>query len=183
MTAPRGITQPPTSFIGSQCQGIHHAPLNTYNTKPKNESPTHTPPRKADLHAGIRKICITRDDNPHKDTHPHKEGRPFTQAIISMLATTIHKSNTTPHHQSGATTRTPNPPQTQEAKSRHLPPTQQARGLVVSKPNSVSGSFSKQRFPHHFSLFVVHQTPPTTGKGFLTASGMAHCHTLFRGAP
>ena len=64
----------------------------------------------------------------------------------------------------------PQPPeQTQEAKSRHLPPTQQTRGLVVSKPNSVSGSFSKQRFPHHFSLFVVHQTPPTTGKGFLTA--------------
>jgi hypothetical protein len=35
LTAPRGISQPPTSFIGSQCQGIHHAPLNTYNTKPK----------------------------------------------------------------------------------------------------------------------------------------------------
>ena len=33
LTAPRGISQPPTSFIGSQCQGIHHAPLNTYNTK------------------------------------------------------------------------------------------------------------------------------------------------------
>ena len=30
----RGLSQPPTSFIGSQCQGIHHAPLNTYNTKP-----------------------------------------------------------------------------------------------------------------------------------------------------
>ena len=37
LTAPRGISQPPTSFIGSQCQGIHHAPLNTYNTKPQNE--------------------------------------------------------------------------------------------------------------------------------------------------
>src|SRR5690348_16085571 len=33
LTAPRGLSQPPTSFIGSQCQGIHHAPLNTYNTK------------------------------------------------------------------------------------------------------------------------------------------------------
>ena len=33
LTAPRGISQPPTSFIGSRCQGIHHAPLNTYNTK------------------------------------------------------------------------------------------------------------------------------------------------------
>ena len=36
LTAPRGISQPPTSFIGSQCQGIHHAPLNTYNTKNQN---------------------------------------------------------------------------------------------------------------------------------------------------
>ncbi|SBS75384.1 hypothetical protein MHPYR_220060 [uncultured Mycobacterium sp.] len=33
LTAPRGITQPPTSFIGSQCQGIHHALLNTYKHK------------------------------------------------------------------------------------------------------------------------------------------------------
>ena len=31
LAAPRGLSQPPTSFIGSQCQGIHHAPLNTYN--------------------------------------------------------------------------------------------------------------------------------------------------------
>ena len=30
LAAPRGISQPPTSFIGSQCQGIHHAPLHTY---------------------------------------------------------------------------------------------------------------------------------------------------------
>lgn len=35
LTTPRGISQPPTSFIGPQCQGIHHAPLHTYNTKPK----------------------------------------------------------------------------------------------------------------------------------------------------
>lgn len=33
LTAPRGISQPPTSFIGSRCQGIHHAPLNTYKHK------------------------------------------------------------------------------------------------------------------------------------------------------
>ena len=38
LTAPRGISQPPTSFIGSRCQGIHHAPLNTYlHTKTKEE--------------------------------------------------------------------------------------------------------------------------------------------------
>lgn len=33
LTAPRGISQPPTSFIGSRCQGIHHVPLNTYKHK------------------------------------------------------------------------------------------------------------------------------------------------------
>ena len=27
LTAPRGLSQPPTSFIGSWCQGIHHVPL------------------------------------------------------------------------------------------------------------------------------------------------------------
>ena len=41
-----------------------------------------------------------------------------------MLATTIHKSNTTPHHQDGATT---------------THPQRESRGSVVSKPNSVSG--------------------------------------------
>src|SRR5438270_4934888 len=28
--APRGLSQPPTSFIGSWCQGIHRAPLLTW---------------------------------------------------------------------------------------------------------------------------------------------------------
>ena len=29
LTAPRGLSRPPTSFIGSWCQGIHHTPLTT----------------------------------------------------------------------------------------------------------------------------------------------------------
>ena len=29
LTAPRGLSQPPTSFIGSWCQGIHRVPLLT----------------------------------------------------------------------------------------------------------------------------------------------------------
>jgi hypothetical protein len=29
LAAPRGLSQPPTSFIGSWCQGIHRAPLTT----------------------------------------------------------------------------------------------------------------------------------------------------------
>ena len=30
LTAPRGLSRPPTSFIGSWCQGIHHTPLTIY---------------------------------------------------------------------------------------------------------------------------------------------------------
>ena len=46
LTAPRGISQPPTSFIGSRCQGIHHAPLNTYKTqKPETKIAKQTKPK------------------------------------------------------------------------------------------------------------------------------------------
>lgn len=46
LAAPRGLSQPPTSFIGSQCQGIHHAPLNTYKHKTniRNCTSTRQPP-------------------------------------------------------------------------------------------------------------------------------------------
>jgi hypothetical protein len=40
LTAPRGLSQPPTSFIGSWCQGIHRAPLTTWPHK----KPTHPRP-------------------------------------------------------------------------------------------------------------------------------------------
>ena len=40
LTAPRGLSQPPTSFIGSWCQGIHRVPLTTWPHK----NPTHPRP-------------------------------------------------------------------------------------------------------------------------------------------
>src|SRR3712207_4358737 len=45
LAAPRGLSQPPTSFIGSWCPGIHRVPLTTwphnYN-KPHAGAPAHT---------------------------------------------------------------------------------------------------------------------------------------------
>ena len=38
LTAPRGLSQPPTSFIGSWCPGIHRVPLTTW---PHKKPPTH----------------------------------------------------------------------------------------------------------------------------------------------
>ncbi len=124
LTAPRGLSQPPTSFIGSQCQGIHHAPLNTYNTKPNKQEKLH-------------------HNNPH--TPPTRNPKAHTDNTCDlMLATTIHKSNTTPHHQDGATTTTPQPPGQTPTIRRPAPPHPQQPGMgaaepVASGPNSVSG--------------------------------------------
>ena len=42
LTAPRGLSQPPTSFIGSWCQGIHRAPLTTWPHKNPPTTPGRT---------------------------------------------------------------------------------------------------------------------------------------------
>src|SRR6476620_1478211 len=49
LAAPRGLSQPPTSFIGSWCPGIHRVPLTTcpinlQPNKPTNTNQTATPP-------------------------------------------------------------------------------------------------------------------------------------------
>ncbi len=50
LTAPRGLSWPPTSFIGSWCQGIHRAPLKTWpqmlaSTVQFSTTTSHPPPR------------------------------------------------------------------------------------------------------------------------------------------
>ena len=54
LTAPRGLSWPPTSFIGSWCQGIHRAPLKTWPQMlastvqfSNNDQPPTTPPIQA----------------------------------------------------------------------------------------------------------------------------------------
>ena len=41
LAAPRGLSQPPTSFIGSWCQGIHRAPLLTWHYSHKKDARVH----------------------------------------------------------------------------------------------------------------------------------------------
>ena len=54
LTTPRGLSWPPTSFIGSWCQGIHRAPLKTWPQMlastvqfSNNDQPPITPPLQA----------------------------------------------------------------------------------------------------------------------------------------
>src|SRR5215212_2130351 len=83
-----------------------------------------------------------------------------------MLATTIHKSNTTPHHQSRATTKTLSPVSHRSG--------QRDSGPVASKPNSVSGNPSPHqtrcgsivccctRTPTHYRSASIHTESPRT---------------------
>ena len=63
LTAPRGLSRPPTSFIGSWCQGIHRAPLKTWPQMlastvqfSSNDQPPTTPtsPRRSSLGSALR---------------------------------------------------------------------------------------------------------------------------------
>ncbi len=77
LAAPRGISQPPTSFIGSRCQGIHHAPLNTYKSqKPRNKN-CKTNKTKASLVRCSQPLSTKQTPHPttkmeRQHTHPHK---------------------------------------------------------------------------------------------------------------
>ena len=82
LAAPRGLSQPPTSFIGSQCQGIHHAPLNTYKHK-----------------TNIRN-CTSANNNQHPHTPPERETR-RRHGHCSLDARNHYPriKHHTPHHQ------------------------------------------------------------------------------------
>src|SRR5687767_844753 len=58
LAAPRGLTQPPTSFIGSWCPGIHRVPLTTWPHK----KPHTTSARKDTCCAGLQ-LCKTEKED------------------------------------------------------------------------------------------------------------------------
>ncbi len=157
MTAPRGITQPPTSFIGSQCQGIHHAPLNTYNTKQLKI-------------LGRIKNCII---NAHKQ-HPPPQGKP---APLYARCSQPLSTNQTPHPTTKAGQQQPTPNRIRGATptgATDLSPVSRTgrrdSGPVVSKPNSVSGNSitaqsSRSRIPLRINVCCAPDPHPLQVKG------------------
>ena len=86
MTTPRGLTQPFTSFIGSACQGIHHAPLIT-NT----QTTTH---KHAGGHTSELDKKLIKEKRNHTNTH--KQTTKAAYLVCLMLASTIQFSHNTP---------------------------------------------------------------------------------------
>ena len=87
LTAPRGLSQPPTSFIGSWCPGIHRVPLTTWPHK----NPTHHP-RKEMLCGPTRTL---RTNKESKDARVHC-------AVLNVRPDTDHRHPTSPATPSGA---------------------------------------------------------------------------------
>lgn len=137
LPTPQGISQAPTSFIGSRCQGIHHVPLITCPQQTTNTHNNH----QTTVHHAHRKVLVVTQilKNTKTITKQHKQKPPTTRcrppplttrslnntSCGRMLASTMNKSNNQeaqPAH--------PDPP-----PKRDVPA--QAR-LMPQIPNSVS---------------------------------------------
>lgn len=114
LTAPRGLSWPPTSFIGSWCQGIHRAPLKTWPQMlastvqfSSNDQPPTTPTRRlSSLGPASRRSRLTvrtlrhptarpaHSINPHvprrSSTSDNQSSAPNSQRSTHELTTVEH---------------------------------------------------------------------------------------------
>ena len=89
LTAPRGLSQPPTSFIGSWCPGIHRVPLTTW---PHTKTP-HNRARKDTRRAGLQELSSIKSQ---KDARVHC-------AVLNVRPDTDQPTPPDPHIPSGST--------------------------------------------------------------------------------
>src|ERR1700712_2112169 len=84
LAAPRGLSQPPTSFIGSWCQGIHRAPLTTW---PHKKTHPHHPPQGGTARAGHL---------PTRNSLTESEDARVHCAVLNVQPATPHTTPPTP---------------------------------------------------------------------------------------
>ena len=99
LPTPRGLSQAPTSFIGSWCQGIHHVPLVACLNNVKTtqlQRPTTTPQSDAMAIMLIAQTHTTHPPPPHRTTQREVRQSPGGSSACLMLASTIQISNTNP---------------------------------------------------------------------------------------
>ena len=87
LTAPRGLSQPPTSFIGSWCQGIHRAPLITWPQRCSR--PLCSSQRTGGVPALTRRVPRSRSGESFDEGRSRAEGEatmsPFPQDPTACL--------------------------------------------------------------------------------------------------
>jgi hypothetical protein len=149
LAAPRGISQPPTSFIGSWCQGIHRTPLFTYhNTQ----------------HSTLAKQNRTHNTNPDHPAHPAppKRGRNTRKTATDTRRKMLYAHYATlkqhPQPRSHPHTRRPRPPprkrgDTQRRATQHKRPP--GRGTETEQPPETTRGCplrTQQRAENHTPL-------------------------------
>ena len=155
LEAPRGLSHPQTSFIGTVCQGIHHTPFRAAHA-PKNPNDSfkrqttnhHTVKndhKTIDLETRLQKRAWRNRDKASRTTNP------------ALLASTIQFSN---HH-------APRPDPTRGPQGRRRP----ARGIrKTARTQNGCGwrSGNPKAYPHH--------SPPAP-KGTREANDLFHTST------
>ena len=126
MPTPRGLSQAPTSFIGSWCQGIHHVLL------------------VACRHKDARVHCEVLKTQPetHPPTHAHPETTTTSGRVRGMSSPAHTRNQPTPTNEGHTTTKTSVTTRPQQAGVHMLIPQDPT---VCSKPPTPQPT----RFPHH----------------------------------
>jgi hypothetical protein len=115
LTAPRGLSRPPTSFIGSWCQGIHRAPLKTWPQMlastvqfSNNDQPPTTPTRKlSSLGPASRRASNARTlrHPTARPTQPAETRVPHPKAVLTDPQPIAPNSQRSTHEQPASDTR------------------------------------------------------------------------------
>ena len=131
LSTPRGLSQIPTSFIGSWCQGIHRVPLKTWPQRCSRPlcSSQHTGGTRSapatHTHATGCGMTRTRPNRPTTSTRLPKEGRPPVAGRSRRLRACARPFRTQQRarHPHPAPTHGPRPP----------PPKGERRSVLVSR--------------------------------------------------
>ena len=147
LAAPRGLSQPPTSFIGSWCPGIHRVPLTTW---PHKKPHTTTPGRRRlcgptqTLHYRVRRcsrpLCSSQRPTSHPPHTPARPGTPTGTHGGTRTREALTRSNGRPFPQDPTaclrTTTPPRPGSTRHRGDAVLGAGQEPAAELVSVPPS-----------------------------------------------
>ena len=100
LAAPRGLSQPHTSFIGTVCQGIHHTPFTGNHTAARDKASKH---RTTDLRTNDHKTIRTKNKTSTRRSSSEKTVNKKRKSFL--LASTLQFSNH--HHDQAPNPRTP----------------------------------------------------------------------------
>ena len=157
LPTPQGLSQAPTSFIGSRCQGIHHVPFiachNTHTTNGTQSKPHHQCERTKHH---------TTPANPHPTpTGSTEDPRRVRGTTNCYKDARVHYGNLKQHTPTPPTT--PHPADRPEAQAPNNQPPLPARRahLILQNPNSVPLTYSPTPGPRRDPAAL--QAPPSRG--------------------